>query len=205
MQQLDLMDSDLSIRRKHLSLNLQTTFLSAGEADRLLHQLIKTTAWQQPRLKVYGKWHLSPRLIQFYGDAHLEYRYSNMQQKPLAWTSILRDIKHRIEACSTKQYNSTLLNYYRDGQDTMGWHADDESVLGEQPVIASLSIGAARDIHFKPKNGGELIKLSLPSGSLLIMEGKTQAHWLHHIPKRARCKVPRINLTFRMIHSNIGN
>lgn len=82
----------------------------------------------------------------------------------------------------------------------MGWHADDEEELGRNPTIASLSLGAARDIHFKPKNGnGEVIKLNLPPGSLLIMDGNTQHHWLHHIPRRAKCIAPRINLTFRNI------
>lgn len=199
MQQLDLINSGFSISRDHLSLNLHTGFLAASEADALLQQLIETTNWQQPKLKVYGKWHPTPRLISFHSHGGLNYKYSNTLHTTQAWTPALSDLKQRIEAISNTQYNAVLLNYYRDGQDTMGWHADDEPELGNRPTIASLSIGAPRDIHFKPKHGGKLIKINLPSGSLLLMDGQTQNRWLHHIPKRAKCLIPRINLTFRMI------
>lgn len=199
MQQLVLIDDGLCISQDHLSIELQTGFLSETQANKLLKHLIATTSWQQPKLKVYGKWHRTPRLVRFVGDPNLNYKYSNTLHDTQAWTTALTALKKRIEALSGKAYNCVLLNYYRDGQDTMGWHADDEAELGQQPTIASLSIGAARDIHFKPKIGGALIKLNLPCGSLLLMRGQTQEYWLHHIPKRAQCDSPRINLTFRQI------
>ena len=100
-----------------------------------------------------------------------------------------------------REFNAVLLNYYRNGHDTMGWHADDEPELGQQPVIASLSLGASREIFFKPKHGkGTRIALTLTSGSLLIMREETQRRWLHHIPKRTRCRPPRVNLTYRRIY-----
>jgi alkylated DNA repair dioxygenase AlkB len=199
MQQLDLIDDSFCISQDHLSIKLQTGFLSEIQANELLAQLIATTSWQQPKLKVYGKWHHTPRLVRFIGDPNLDYKYSNTQHDTQPWTSTLISLKQRVEVFSGETYNCVLLNYYRDGQDTMGWHADDEAELGLQATIVSLSIGAARDIHFKPKTGGELIKLTLPCGSLLLMKGQTQQYWLHHIPKRARCDTPRINLTFRKI------
>jgi alkylated DNA repair dioxygenase AlkB len=200
MQQLDRLDKTLNINRNHLSIRLLPGFIDAGEADTLLKHLIEVTAWQQPRIKVYGKWHPTPRLVSFYGYAPLSYGYSDTLHEPQPWTEKLSDLNARLSRMPCKRFNSVLLNYYRDGRDTMGWHADDEKELGTQPTIASLSLGAARDIHFKSKSGeDELIKLNLASGSLLIMEGDTQQYWLHHIPKRAKCTTPRINLTFRNI------
>lgn len=200
MQQLDWLDKTLDINRNHLSIRLLPDFIDADEADTLLKHLIEVTAWQQPRIKVYGKWHPTPRLVSFYGDAQRSYGYSKTLHGPQPWTAKLSELNSRLSRISCKKFNTVLLNYYRDGRDTMGWHADDEKELGTRSTIASLSLGAARDIHFKSKSGkDELIKLNLASGSLLIMEGDTQQYWLHHIPKRARCTTPRINLTFRNI------
>ncbi|MEE9446663.1 MAG: alpha-ketoglutarate-dependent dioxygenase AlkB [Arenicellales bacterium] len=206
MQQLDFINSSRNLfQREHLSLALTENFLSVDKSKILLHHLIEVTQWQQPRIKVYGKWHLTPRLLQFYGDEGLVYEYSKTLRGTLAWTQTLFELKTRVSNATGADYNCVLLNYYRDGQDTMGWHADDEPELGVQANIASLSLGANRDIHFKPKATAkitthETIKLALPSGSLLTMQGDTQEYWLHHIPKRARCHAPRINLTFRAIH-----
>jgi alkylated DNA repair dioxygenase AlkB len=200
MLQNDWLDDSLTIRRDKLSIQLLPEFISAAEGNALLKQLIEITPWQQPRIKVYGKWHPMPRLVSFYGDKRLSYGYSKMRHGTQAWSSTLLDLKTRVCSQTSRQFNSVLLNYYRNGQDTMGWHADDEKELGRKPTVASLSLGAARDMHFKSKTGnGEVIKLNLPSGSLLIMGGDTQHNWLHHIPKRAKCFTPRINLTFRNI------
>ena len=200
MLQKDWLDDALVIRRDNLSIQLLPEFISSGEGNTLLKQLIKNTPWQQPRIKVYGKWHPTPRLVSFHGDEQLLYGYSQTLHGPQPWSNALLDLKNRVCSQSCQSFNSVLLNYYRNGQDTMGWHADDEKELGKQATIASLSVGAARDIHFKSKAGnGEVIKLNLPSGSLLIMDGNTQHNWLHHIPRRAKCITPRINLTFRNI------
>ena len=201
MQQLSIDNAAFTISQAGLSLRLIPQFLTHSTADSLLEQLIKTSPWQQPKLKVYGKWHPTPRLLCFYANHALNYKYSNASHQAHAWTPQLLDLKQRIQTQTAHQYNSVLLNYYRDGHDTMGWHADDEPELGHQPNIASLTLGAERDIFFKPKTGAtKPIKLSLPSGSLLIMQDDTQKHWLHHIPKRLRCKQARINLTFRMVY-----
>ncbi|MCP4008733.1 MAG: alpha-ketoglutarate-dependent dioxygenase AlkB [Proteobacteria bacterium] len=200
MQQRDWLDPSLDISRKHLAIRLLPEFISSARADILLKHLIDNTPWQQPRVKVYGKWHPTPRLVSFYADEKLSYGYSQTLHGALPLTTTLFDLKTRISQLTSIPFNAVLLNYYRDGRDTMGWHADDEKELGVQPTIASLSLGAARDIHFKSRNGGEeLVKLNLPSGSLLIMDGDTQHYWLHHIPKRAKCTTPRVNLTFRNI------
>ncbi len=201
MQQLDLLNPEpLEIRRGGLSLLLIPDFLNAQQSSELFTHLAKNTPWQQPRIRVYGKWHPTPRLVSFYGDPGLRYQYSSTLHGTLPWTPQLQAVRQSIETQFRQSFNCVLLNQYRDGQDSMGWHADDEAELGEQATIASLSLGAARDIHFKSRSAkGEKICLSLPHGSLLLMTGDTQKYWLHHVPRRARCKQARINLTFRTI------
>lgn len=205
MRQLDFLHKGLNkgpieIRRDGLFLQLIPDFLSSLESEDLLQHLIRDTPWQQPKLKVFGKWHPSPRLISFYGDPGLHYQYSKALHGTLGWTPRLLTLKHTIAQYCQCTFNCVLLNHYRDGRDTMGWHADDEQELGDQPTIASLSLGAARDIHFKSRAAKDKrFSLLLTAGSLLIMSGNTQKHWLHHLPKRARCTQPRINLTFRAI------
>lgn len=200
MQQNNLLGDIDCISTPHLSIRLVRNFIPAAEAHDLLEQLIKKTHWEQPRIRVYGKWHLTPRLVCFHADESVSYAYSQIHHAARKWTPLLLDLTVRVSKASDASYNAVLLNYYRDGQDSIGWHADDEKELGEQPTIASLSLGTARDIYFKPKTGkGELIKFNLPSGSLLIMSGNTQQYWLHHLPRRTGCTTPRINLTFRKI------
>ncbi len=192
----------MNIARDNLSLRWIPQFLNGNQSQALLAQLIEITPWQQPKVTIYGKSHSTPRLLRFYGDKGLNYQYSNTVQDILDWTPTLFKLKTQVELETAQSYNSVLLNYYRDGRDTMGWHADDEAELGAHPNIASLSLGAGRDIHFKPKRGQhKLVKMPLHSGDLLIMHGATQQHWLHHIPKRTRCNQARINLTFRNILS----
>ncbi len=204
MQQLDLLNPEpLEIRRDGLSLLLIPDILSAQQSSELFTHLAESTPWQQPRLKIYGKWHPTPRLVSFYGDPGLRYQYSRTLHGSLTWTPRLLALKQSIAQYCQCDFNCVLLNQYRDGQDTMGWHADDEPELGHQPTIASLSLGTARDIHFKSRTAkGEKFSLTLAAGSLLIMSGDTQKHWLHHVPKRARCTQARINLTFRHIKAS---
>lgn len=200
MRQSELFGETDRIHRQGLSIELIRSFIPREEAQFLLEALVRDTRWEQPRVQVYGKWHLTPRLVSFHGEAQLAYAYSQIQHGAQPWTALLSGLKARVSEASGQYYNAVLLNYYRDGRDTMGWHADDEKELGDRPIIASLSLGAARDIHFKPKTGKtEPVRLKLPSGSLLIMRGDTQHSWLHHIPRRARCQQPRLNLTFRHI------
>jgi len=166
---------------------------------RLLDRLIEESPWRQESITVYGKNYRQPRLSAWYGD--LGYSYSGIRLEPEPWTNTLLDIRGRIEKLARHEFNSVLLNYYRDQNDKMGMHSDDETELGQQPVIASLSLGESRTLMFRHRTRKDLatIKLPLPSGSLLVMRGDTQQHWRHGInAERAHCG-PRINLTFRTI------
>ncbi len=167
--------------------------------DSLLQQLIDDTEWRQEEITVYGKPYLQPRLSAWHGD--LSYRYSGIRLEPLAWTPILRQIKSRVETLTGLEFNSVLLNYYRDENDSMGMHSDDERELGQRPAIASLSLGEARDFVLRHRFRKDLktVKLPLAAGSLLLMQGDTQQFWRHGINKMRRPCGPRMNLTFRKI------
>ena len=173
------------------------------DAAQLLARLMDETPWSQESITLYGKTHLQPRLTAWYGDPNAVYAYSGKQYQPLAWTALLQDLKTTMESLCNAPFNSVLLNFYRDGADSMGLHADDEPELGPEPCIASLSLGEERTIYFKHKKRKELKPLSvvLPNASVLRMRGETQRHWKHGIRKVARDCGPRINLTFRWIYS----
>ena len=163
----------------------------------VLARLIKETAWRQETIEVWGKRHPQPRLTAWHGEA--AYRYSGLVLTPLPFTPLQLTLKEAVEAATGRRFNSVLLNYYRDGRDSMGMHSDDEAELGSTPAIASLSFGAARDFLLKSKRGGPTRKLALGDGNLLLMAGATQANWLHGINKTSRPLGPRVNLTFRLI------
>jgi alkylated DNA repair dioxygenase AlkB len=169
--------------------------------DSLLKELIDTTDWRQEEITVYGKSYLQPRLSAWHGD--LSYSYSGIRLEPLPWTPTLLDLKARVEALTEHEFNSVLLNYYRDQNDSMGMHCDDERELGPQPAIASLSLGDERTFLLKHKTRKDLktVKLALPAGSLLLMRGDTQQYWRHGINKERHPCGPRINLTFRAIRT----
>ncbi|RZA35372.1 MAG: alpha-ketoglutarate-dependent dioxygenase AlkB [Lysobacteraceae bacterium] len=163
----------------------------------VLARLIAETAWREETVVVYGKRHLQPRLSAWHGDK--AYRYSGLSLAPLPFTPLLDGIRHAAEAVTGRHYNSVLLNYYRDGRDSMGMHSDDEAELGPEPAIASVSFGATRPFILRHKTTKETLKLALTDGSLLFMAGRMQANWMHGINKTARPIGPRINLTFRHI------
>ena len=165
----------------------------------LLNELIASCDWRQDSITLFGKTHPQPRLTAWYGDA--AYRYSGLTLKPAAWTSRLRQIRNRVDQLTGHHFNSVLLNYYRDQQDCMGMHSDDEPELGNRPAIASLSLGARREFRLKHRRRRDLetVKLPLPSGSLLLMAGDTQRYWRHGIVRQRQPCDPRINLTFRRI------
>ena len=177
----------------------QPEFYLADDAWDLYRALVDNTDWRQDTVTVYGKAHLTPRLTRWVGEPWMDYSYSNHTMKAAAWSPLLLSIKAKIEKATGDSFNSVLLNYYRDGQDSNGWHSDDEPELGAKPVIASLSLGAPRAFHLRYKRDHGLShKMDLEHGSLLMMRGTTQACWQHHIPKRAHAK-GRLNLTFRTI------
>lgn len=171
-------------------------------ADAILRELIAATPWRAENIVLFGKTYAQPRLIAWYGDG-LAYTYSCIHLIPLAWTPLLLELKKRVELVTHSAFNSVLLNYYRDHRDSMGFHSDDEHELGDQPVIASLSLGEQRTFIFKHKKDKRLkpVRLKLASGSLLIMRGQTQRYWKHGIDKESQPCGARINLTFRQINS----
>jgi alkylated DNA repair dioxygenase AlkB len=149
---------------------------------------------------VYGKQHRTPRLTCWAADPGCSYRYSGLQQAIHPWTAELETLRQLLLDQLGVRFNSLLLNRYRDGADRMGWHADDEPELDDQAPIVSLSLGAARDLRFRPRRGGEApFAINLADGDLLVMDPPSQRHWQHALPPRARVRQERINLTFRVI------
>lgn len=187
---------------------LDPQFLPLAEAARLQQELTETLQWRQEPIRLFGKEVLQPRLTAWYGDATAQYSYSGLMLTPQPWAPALLGLRTQVEQAAGTTFNSVLLNLYRTGQDSMGWHADDEPELGPEPIIASVSLGATRRFRLRPRHPQELnhapFGLDLPSGSLLVMRGTTQQHWLHAVPKTARPVRPRINLTFRTIHARPG-
>ena len=176
------------------------SFFSKKETETFFNQLLKETKWQQDLITIFGKTYPQPRLTALYAINTLPYKYSGISMYPLPMSPLLSQIQERINKVCDSKFTSVLLNQYRDGKDSNGWHSDDEKELGKHPIIASLSFGAERFFHLKHKKQKELrLKIPLKSGSLLIMEGETQTHWLHQIAKTRRPVGKRINLTFRKI------
>ena len=167
----------------------------------VLDQLIAEVPWRQENILVWGKMYRQPRLVAWYGDEGSKYTYSGITLNPIPWTDLLFDIKRRVETATRAKFNSVLLNYYRDNRDSMGFHSDDEAELGDKPVIASLSLGEERTLILKHRRNklARPVRLTLESGSLLLMKGETQRYWKHGIAKETRRCGPRINLTFRRI------
>ncbi len=163
--------------------------------------LIDNIPWRSKEIRLFGKRYLQPRLTAWFGDPGCGYRYSGLDLEPLPWLPPLMQLRRRVESLCHSRFNSVLLNYYRDQNDSMGLHSDDERELGAEPVIASVSFGATRTIQFSHKSRRDLgsLKLPLTSGSLLVMRGSTQAHWKHGIAKERAPAGPRVNLTFRRI------
>lgn len=173
-------------------------FFSKEASDSYFKTIEENTNWQHDDITVFGKTYKQPRLTALFGDSEQSYGYSNIVMHPKPFTPSLRTIKKRVEQIADHQFNFVLINLYRDGNDSNGWHADNEKELGRDPVIASVSFGEARAFHFKHKTlKSERHKLILEHGSLLIMKGEMQSYWLHQIAKTKKQIQPRINLTFR--------
>ncbi|MFQ3340967.1 MAG: alkylated DNA repair dioxygenase AlkB [Flavobacteriaceae bacterium] len=176
------------------------SFIKKEAADLLFKKLVETIPWKQDKIMVFGKTFDQPRLTSFHSLQKKPYAYSNISMYPQAMTKELLRLIAEINNIKPQSYNSVLLNLYRDGKDSNGWHSDNESELGINPVIASISLGEERFFNLKHKKLKEQkMKLKLGHGSLLIMSGEFQHHWLHQIPKTIRHISPRINLTFRKI------
>jgi alkylated DNA repair dioxygenase AlkB len=165
--------------------------------DEVLARLLAETAWRSESITLWGKHYLQPRLTAWHGEA--PYTYSGLRLEPLPFTPLLQEIRQAVEAASGRRFNSVLLNYYRDGRDSMGMHSDDEPELGPEPAIASVSFGATRTFILRHQRTRERRKVDLTDGSLLMMTGQLQKNWSHGINKTDRVVGPRVNLTFRLI------
>lgn len=176
-------------------------YFCTNESAMYFKYLLTDIAWQQEQIKLFGKWLMQPRLSAWHGDKGKLYTYSGITLEPERWTNELLQIKYKIEKLNSIEFNSALLNLYRNGEDSMGWHRDNEKELGQQPIIGSVNFGASRKFclqHIKIKD--LKITLNLTDGSYLHMQGDTQKYWKHCIPKENNCSNPRINLTFRIIY-----
>jgi alkylated DNA repair dioxygenase AlkB len=190
-QRLDLPDADVQ---------LWHGAWPAAEAQRLFQQLLSSVDWQQEDILIFGQRRSVPRLVAWHGDPGTAYTYSGTTHEPLPWTDVLQAIKSRVESLTGHAFNSVLLNRYRSGRDGMGWHADDEPELGQDPPIASASFGEARRFLLRHRrHPGSRSELLLGHGDLLLMAGPTQHHYVHAVPKTARTVGERINLTFRCV------
>jgi alkylated DNA repair dioxygenase AlkB len=178
-------------------------FHDADRARHLLDIFLEQVPWRQDRIRIAGKLLDVPRLQAWYGDKGSGYGYSGISLAPLPWTSTLQQIREELQESTGLLFNSVLLNLYRDGSDSVAWHSDDEAELGPDPAIASLSYGAARKFEIRPVGrglGGKQV-MTLPAGSLLLMGTGFQKNWQHQIPKIPGLHQPRVNLTFRYVHT----
>jgi alkylated DNA repair dioxygenase AlkB len=189
---LNLPDSDLIY---------YPNFFDTRSADSYFAVLREQTPWQQDDITVFGKKYAQPRLTALYANNDKAYSYSSISMRPHVFTKELLQIKNEADTFAQTTFTTCLLNLYRDGKDSNGWHADNEKELGQNPIIASITLGEERFFHLKHRTNKNLKhKLLLEHGSLLLMKGATQHHWLHQIPKTAKPIQERINLTFRVVY-----
>jgi len=197
-----------SLGLKNASVLLWRQWLDEQQATKLLAQLKGAVCWSQPSVRIAGKEVAMPRLQAWYGDEGASYKYSGQRFEPMPWLPALAELKCSLEQACDTAFNSVLVNWYRGGQDSVAWHADDEPELGLAPIIASLSIGATRRFMLRPKRRQtaavgkvESKKLDLSHGDLLLMTGSTQQFWNHCVPKTQQVVGERLNLTFRYVEA----
>ena len=185
-------------------LNVDSNFLDLEEAVALFEQLSQELNWQQPEVIVFGKSHKIPRWQDWQSDSGVTYQYSGKTLDSKPWHPAVLQLKNKIEQSTLLSFNSVLINFYRDGEDKMGWHSDNEPELGLNPAVACVSLGATRDIQFKEKvdtdNSSGAVNVALTNGSLLVMKPGMQAKFEHQIPVRRKVSQGRISLTFRQIY-----
>ena len=174
-------------------------WLKSSEADSLLRQLEARSDWTQGRIRMFGREIPEPRLTFFEGDAGVRYTYAHRSLEGQGWTPELEALRDRFERDFGIKTNTVLANLYRDGQDSMGWHRDDEPELGPDPLVVSLSLGATRDFAVRRDADRWTHRFALGHGDLLIMGSKSQTQWTHSIPKRLNVTILRINFTFRQV------
>lgn len=173
--------------------------LGRVEADAYCEALLRDIPWQPDEAIIFGRRIVTARKVSWHGDTDYAYTYSGTTKQALPWTAELRALKGLAERLTGRVYNSCLLNLYHHGGEGMAWHSDDERTLAKDSAIASLSFGAERKFCFRHKRTRETVSLVLEHGSLLVMQGTTQAHWLHRLPPTKKIQTPRVNLTFRLM------
>ena len=192
-------DPSVNLLPKDGEVNYFGIVFSKSDTDYFFKELWENIAWKNDEALIFGKHFITKRKVAWYGDKPFEYSYSNKTKIALPWTDALKTIKAITETTTKETYNSCLLNLYHDGNEGMAWHSDAEKDLKKDGAIASLSFGAERKFGFKHKIDQTKITLPLENGSLLLMKGTTQTHWLHRLPPTTKIATPRINLTFRTI------
>lgn len=175
-------------------------FIQANKIPSLIEKLKSESQWRDDKITMFGKTFDQPRRVAFFGSPEISYTYSKIKMIPQGWTQVTKELTSKINEIYGHDFNTCLLNLYRDGNDHMSWHCDNEPELGIDPVIGSLSLGQERDFFFREKKNPEnKVSLSLQSGSLLLMLGKCQSEFNHALPKRKRQNGERLNLTFREV------
>jgi len=175
--------------------------LPIDTANQYLIELQKGISWEQDVIHLFGKTFITQRRVAWFGDEPYEYKYSKISRVAKLWANALRRIKEIVESNCDESFNSCLLNLYQDGNEGMGWHADNEKELKRNGTIASVSIGAERKFSFKHKVSHEVVDINLENGSALLMKGEIQQFWKHCLPKSKKISKPRVNLTFRNIEA----
>jgi len=197
----DFFGEELPLDLPQSTIHYFPNFIDTHAADAYFKTFRATVPWQQDRIKVFGKEYLQPRLTSLYSTNGKPYSYANITMHPHPFSKELLALKTKVEKVSNTHFTTCLLNLYRDGKDSNGWHADNEKELGIHPIIASVTLGQERYFHLKHRTHKNWKhKLLLKHGSLLIMKGETQEYWLHQVPKTAKPVKERINLTFRIIN-----
>jgi alkylated DNA repair dioxygenase AlkB len=174
-------------------------FISSVESTRLFAQLNEETPWEMPEMVMFGKKYPQAGFSTWFTDTNVSYVYSGITRTPHAMTPLLHDVMSQCALASGAVYNSVLVNLYRDGNDSVSWHSDNEEINGSEPTIASVSLGATRRFDLRHKESGETVRVDLEDGSLLVMAGLSQHCWVHQIAKTKSKVGPRINLTFRRV------
>ena len=179
----------------------QRTWLNSDTSRTWMVRCTEQIQWDQPQVRVYGRWHRVPRLTAFLADVDVAYRYSGAVHRGEGWPAWFQPLLEKVSKRCSAPFNGCLFNLYRDGEDRMGWHADDEPEIDHAFPIASLSLGACRDLQFRHRVNGCRHDLPLSDGDLLLMDSRCQQLWMHGLPVRKRVREPRLNLTFRVFRS----
>ena len=198
---VDKFGSSISVDSDFQDFRYFPKYLDNSSADKLLETLLERTQWEREILKIYGKSISAPRLTSWFSDPMVSYRYSGKKRFGKPFTPELFQLRQILNARLNVHFNFVLANFYRDGKDYVGWHADDEPDLGSRPLIASISLGESRRFRVRHNSRKVTESIDLVHGSLLIMRGQSQSHFKHCLAKTKRLVNSRINLTFRTIQS----